>query len=77
MEAVWDFYGPWIRLMLQVGVPLFLLATPAMLLFERGSLPRWVVGRVVLFGWALVLGAAALYLILRIVQNAFANLPGA
>lgn len=76
METAWNFYGPWIRLMLQIGVPLLLLATPAMFLFERGSFPRWLTGKVALFGWTLVLLAMALYLFIRIFQDAFANLIG-
>lgn len=76
METLWSLYGPWIGLMLQIGVPLLLLATPAMFLFERGSLPRRLTGRVALFGWALTLGAGAFYLIVRIIEDAFANLPG-
>lgn len=74
MEAVWNFYGPWMRLMLQVGVPLVLLATPTMLLFERGSFLRWISGRAALIGWTLVLLALVLYLFIRIFENAFASL---
>jgi hypothetical protein len=35
MEAVWNLYGPWLRLMLQIGLPLLVLGTPAMTFFER------------------------------------------
>ncbi len=76
MEAVWDFYGPWLRLMLLIGLPLLLLGTPGMFLFERGSSLRRLIGQLALWGWGLVLLAAALYFIIRILQDAFASLPG-
>lgn len=76
MEDVWNFYGPWMRQMLQVGVPLLLLATPTMFLFERGSFLRWLSGKVALIGWTLVLLALMLYLLIRIFENAFANMTG-
>jgi hypothetical protein len=37
MEEVWTLYGPWLKLMLQIGLPLLVLGTPAMSFFERGS----------------------------------------
>ena len=73
---MWSLYGPWLRLMLQIGLPLLLLGTPAMFFFERGSTPRRLIGRVALCGWALVLLAVALYFIIRILQDAFTSLPG-
>jgi hypothetical protein len=76
VEAVWNLYGPWLKLMLQIGLPLLLLGTPAMFFFERGSTPRRLIGQVALWGWALVLLAVALYFILRILQDAFTNLTG-
>lgn len=62
--------------MLQSGVPLLLLATPTMFLFERGSFLRWITGKAALVGWTLVVLALVLYLFIRIFQNAFANLTG-
>lgn len=75
-ETVWSFYGPWLRLMLQIGMPLLLLGTRAMFFFERGSTMRRLIGQFALWGWSLVLLCVALYFIIRILQNAFANLPG-
>ena len=63
-------------MMLQVGLPLLVLGTPAMFLFERGSTPRRMTGKVALCGWALVLLSAALYVILLVLQDMFANVPG-
>lgn len=76
VEPVWNLYGPWLRLMLQIGLPLLLLGTPAMFLFERGSTPRWLLSKLALGGWTLVLIAMALYFILQVLQEAFMNLPG-
>lgn len=76
MDTVWNFYGPWMKLMLQIGVPLVLLATPAMFLFERGSLPRRMVGKAAAFGGTLILLAGMLYFLIRIFQSAFESLPG-
>lgn len=73
---MWDFYGPWLRLMLEVGVPLLLLGTLAMFLFERGSFPRWLTGKFALIGWTLTLLSVGLYFIIAILQNMFAGLPG-
>ncbi len=50
MEAVWDLYGPWLRLMMHIGFPLLVLCTSAMFLFERGSLLRRLVGQFALWG---------------------------
>lgn len=73
MEAANDFYGPWLGLMLWIGLPLLLVATPFMFFFERGSVARWLVGRLALFGWASVLLSVALRLIFRVLQDAFAS----
>lgn len=75
MEAVWNLYGPWLKLMLQIGLPLLLLGTPAMFFFERGSTLRRLIGQFALWGWALVLLAAAFYLAIGILQDAFTSLP--
>ena len=75
MEAVWDLYGPWLRLMMQIGLPLLVLCTSAMFLFERGSLLRRLVGQFALWGWSLVLLSVALRLIIRILQYTLATLP--
>lgn len=76
METVWEFYGPWLRLMLVVGLPLLLLGTPVMFLSEGGSFTRWLTGRFALVGWTLVILSVGLYFIIRVVQDAFTNLPG-
>ena len=76
MEAAWELYGPWFRLMLQIGLPLLVLGTPAMFLFERGSTLRRMAGKAALGGWVLVLLSAALYVILLVLQDMFANVPG-
>lgn len=55
--------------MLQIGLPLPVLGTPAMFFFERGSTPRWLISKFALWGWALVLLAVALYVILQILQS--------
>lgn len=73
---MWNLYGPWLRLMLQIGLPLLVLGTPAMFLFERGSTLRWLISKFALGGWALVLLAVALYFIIHILQDAFTSLPG-
>lgn len=62
--------------MLQIGLPLLLLGTPAMFFFERGSTLRRLIGQVALWGWALVLLAVALYFIIHILQDAFTSVPG-
>ena len=62
--------------MLQISLPLLLLGTPALFLFERGSSLRRLIGQFALGGWALVLLAVALYFIIGILRNAFASLPG-
>ena len=33
VEEVWNLYGPWLQLMLYIGLPLLLLGTPAMFFF--------------------------------------------
>jgi hypothetical protein len=76
MEAVRNLYGPWLKLMLQIGLPLLILGTPAMFFFKRGSTLRRLIGQVALWGWALVLLAVALYIIFHVLQNAFTTLPG-
>lgn len=76
METAQGFYGPWLELMLWVGLPLLVAGTVAMVQFERGSFLRWATGGVALIGWALVLTAGAVYLILQSLQSAFSNLPG-
>jgi hypothetical protein len=53
VEPVWNLYGPWLRIMLQIGLPLLVLGTPAMFFFERGSTPRWLISKFALWGWAL------------------------
>ena len=73
---VWAFYGPWLQLMLWVGLPLLLFGTPSTFLFARGSFWRWLVSRFALGGWALVLLSVALYYILRIFQDAASKFPG-
>ncbi len=55
--------------MLQIGVPLVLLATPTMFLFERGSFLRWITGKFALMGWTLILLALVLYLFIRIFDS--------
>ena len=60
MEAVWNLYGPWLKIMLQIGLPLLPLGTPAMFFFERGSTLRRLIGQFALWGWALVFLAVAL-----------------
>ncbi len=69
MDAAWEFYGPWLALMLWVGIPLLVVGTAAMLSVERGSFSRWVAGRVALLGWALVLLAVAGYVLLRLFEG--------
>ncbi len=76
MEAVWGFYGPWLGLMLQVGLPLLVLGTPAIFLFERGSFLRWMTGQLALWGWDLVRLSAALYFIILLLQDMSAEVPG-
>lgn len=76
METAWEFYGPWLTLAAWAGVPLLLVGTVTVLLFERGSFSRWAAGRVTLIGWALVLVAVAGYGLLRVLESAFSNLPG-
>jgi multisubunit Na+/H+ antiporter MnhG subunit len=76
VEVVWNLYGPWLKIMLQIGVSLLLLGTLAMFFFERGYTPRRLIGRIALWGWALVLLALALYFIIHILQDAFTSLPG-
>lgn len=76
MEAAWEFFGPWLSLMLWVGLPLLVVGMVATLLFERGSFLRWAIGRAALVGWALALLAVAGYLILGVLGAAFSNLPG-
>lgn len=76
METVSSFYGPWLNLMLWIGLPLLLLGTPALFLFERGSFMRWLTARIALWGWGLVLLSIAVRIIMRILQDAFTNLPG-
>jgi hypothetical protein len=76
METVGDFYGPWIRLMLQIGLPLLVLSTPAMFLFERGSLLRQLTVKLALLGWTLALLSMTLYFVSLILQEMFANLTG-
>ncbi len=66
MEAVWNLYVPWLRLMFQICLPLLMLGTPTMYFFERGSTLRRLVGQIALWGWALVLLAVALYFIIHI-----------
>jgi hypothetical protein len=73
VEAVWNLYGPWLKIMLQIGLPLLVLGTPAMFFFERGSTPRWLISKFALWGWVLELLALALYVILRILQDAFTS----
>jgi hypothetical protein len=73
MEEVWDFYGPWLSLMLQVGLPLLVVSTLAMFLFERGSFLRLMTGWFALWGWALVLLSAALYFIILILRHVRQN----
>lgn len=58
------------------GVPLLVVGTAIMLLFERGSFSRWAAGRVALIGWALALVAVAGYGLLRVLESASSNLPG-
>jgi hypothetical protein len=76
MEVVWDFYGPWLRLLAQIGLPLLLLSTPAMFLFKRGSSLRRMIGKVALLGWALVLLSVMQYSINFILQDMAASMPG-
>jgi len=63
-------------LMLWIGLPLLLFGTPTIFLFERRSFMRWLMARVALWGWGLVLLSVALRIIIRILQDAFTNLPG-
>jgi len=74
MEPVWNLFGPWLELMLQIGLPLLMLATPTMFLFERGATPRWLLSKLALLGWALVLLTVALYVIFQVLQEAFMSL---
>ena len=76
VEEVWNLYGPWLELMLYIGLPLLLLGTPAMFFLDRGSIPRRLSGQFALWGWALVLLALALYFNIHILHNAFTSLPG-
>ena len=76
METVWSFYGPWLNLMLGVGIPMLLIGTLGIFLFERGRFARWLTGRVALLGWALVLLSIGGRIIIGILQNAFTILTG-
>ncbi len=73
MEYVWSLYGPWVRLVLQIGILLVLLATPATFLFEKDSLPRLVLKRVAAFGATLVLLGVAFFLIISALERAFSS----
>ncbi|MBA3423836.1 MAG: hypothetical protein H0U04_04685 [Rubrobacter sp.] len=77
VETVSSFYGPWLGLMFWIGLLCLLLGTPALFLFERRSFLRWLVGRIDLFGLALVLLSVALRIIIRVLEEMFTNLPGA
>ncbi len=50
VEGVWNFCGPWLELMLEIGLPLLLLGTPAMYFFDRGSILRRPIGQFALWG---------------------------
>ena len=41
MEAANNFYGPWLGLILWIGLLLLLVATPVVFFFERDSFARW------------------------------------
>lgn len=76
MDIALDFYGPWLQLLLALGLPLLLIGTPATFLLKRGSPGRWLMGRIALLGWALAISSVALRVILGVLQDAFAGLPG-
>jgi hypothetical protein len=47
-----------------------------MFFFERRSFIRWLMVRITLWGWGLVLLSVALRMSVRIPEDAFTNLPG-